>query len=415
MLSDLLRYHLGDAQGQRARLLDLALNLAIGDYPAVTGLIYLGPDKQPLALPWDAVVTTDWGTRRLQVADLQNGHLQTPETLQKTVLIQRDVMDALVLDLEHRQATRANDLWLRQEADGRLLLRGADVSPWAVLRRLGHGLLGRGADRQLVDWRHVEFLRGDPAAARAGHDYHRRVAVLPPVQVARLVDAVPYLHAAELLTLIPDPVAADALEAMRTTRQVQVFEELDDNQTLRLLALMAPDAATDLVGRLDPDLAERLLNGLPNPQRERVLALLRYPEDTAGGIMTNDMIVVPGDLSVEEARRTLRAQLADPDFVYYVYVVDAVGAGRLRGVLTLRDLLRAEDTDRLEEVMQASLITIDPLEPAAEAARRVADNHLDALPVIAADGRLLGVVTVDAAITLLAPPAWREQGPGVFA
>ena len=128
--------------------------------------------------------------------------------------------------------------------------------------------------------------------------------------------------------------------------------------------------------------------------------------------MTNDVITVAGDLTVEEARRVLRARLEAPDFVYYVYVLDA--SDRLRGVLTLRDLLVADETASVADVMMPSLLTIDPLESAESAAWRVAESHLAALPVADPAGQLLGAVTFDAAMLQLAPPSWRDQAPRVF-
>jgi magnesium transporter len=413
MISQLLRGYLVDEHGEQARLLDLAVDLSADDYPPVTRLIFRGRDRQQAELPWESVQAASWRAGRLTVADVRAGREAPPDALQRAVLLRRDVMDALVLDLENCQATRANDLWLREE-NRQLVLRAADVSPWAVLRRLGRGFLGRGTDRDLLDWKNVEFLRGNPQIARSGGDYHRRIAALLPAEIAKLADAIPYLHAAELLSLIPHPVAADTLEAMSPERQLQVLEELDEDRALRLLALMAPDVAADLVGRLQPELAQRWLNRLPAERREKLVQLLRYPEDTAGGIMTNDIIVVPEQLSVGEAREAMSEKLKAPDFVYYVYVVDDDEACRLRGMLTLRDFLVADDGRRLGEIMNRHLVMIDPLESAVEAARRVSDNGLAALPVVAGDGRLLGAVTFDAAIKQIAPPAWRAQAPRVF-
>lgn len=412
MLSELLRGHVVDEHGQRARLLDLAVDLSADDYPPVTRLIFRGRDRQQAELPWESVRAANWQAGRLTVPDVRAAREAPPDALQRAVLLKRDVLDALVLDLEHCQATRANDLWLREE-NGQLSLRGADVSPWAVLRRIGRGFLGGGTDRNLLDWKNVEFLRGNPQVASSG-DYHRRVAALLPAEIAELADAVPYLHAAELLSLIPDPVAADTLEAISPERQLQVYEELDEDQAVRLLALMAPDVAADLVGRLQPELAQRCLNRLPGERREMLVQLLRYPEDTAGGIMTNDIVVVPERLTVGEAREAMAEPLKSHDFVYYVYVVDDDEAYRLRGVLTLRDFLVADDARRLPEIVNRHLVTIDPLESAVEAARRVSDNGLAALPVVAGDGRLLGAVTFDAAMEQIAPPAWRALAPRVF-
>ena len=413
MLSELRRHVLVDSRGQRAALVDLAVDLSVGDYPVVRRVFYRRPGRPTMEVAWDAIVMSDWGRGRLRVRDLQAGRAAPDAALRRTVLLKRDVLDALVLDVARIETMRANDLWLREEG-GQVWLRAADVSPWAVLRRLGRGLLGRGAERRLVDWRDLEFLRGDPEAAHSGHDYHRRIARLPPVSIAQLATAVPYRHAAELLTLLPDPLAADTLEALPPERQLQVFETLDEDQALRLLSLMAPDTATDLVGRLETEQASWFLERLPLEQAERVLGLLRYPEDTAGGIMTNDVPVAPAWMTVGEARVALREQIRSPDFVYYVYAVDNLETRVVQGVLSLRDLLVGDEGQLLGELIRRDLVTIDPLEPATEAARRVVEQHLAALPVVGRDGRLLGVVTVDAALAHVAPAAWRDRTPRIF-
>src|SRR5438128_2140836 len=115
MLSQLLRQTLADVGGQRAKLVDLAVDLSTGDYPPVTRLIYRGSEKVQLTLPWEAVQTIDWRGGCFQVADLGAGQEAPPEVLQRAVLLDRDVMDALVLDLANCHAIRANDLWLREE------------------------------------------------------------------------------------------------------------------------------------------------------------------------------------------------------------------------------------------------------------------------------------------------------------
>lgn len=413
MFAELRRFMVADARGRRTRLRDLAIDLAAGDYPPVTQIFVHDGERRLAALSWDAVETISWRERTVRVADLDAATLPSQEELQEEVLLRRDILDALVLDLARQHALRANDLWLVEEG-GVLRLRAVDASPWAVLRRLSRGLLGREAGRDLHDWRSIEFLRGDPRAALAGRDYHRRIAHLPPGQIASLMEGLPYLHAAELLTLLPDPLAADTLEVMTPERRLQVFEELDDAYAERLLALMAPDNAADLLGQLPLEQARRRVENLPAPQRERVVALLRYPDDTAGGIMTNDVATVPAGSTVREARERLRGELATPDMPYYVYVVAPEPPHSLRGLVTLRDLVTAGDERRLDEIMKGDLLVIRPLEAARDAAQRIIDSQLLALPVVADDGRVLGAVTVDAAIAQAAPESWRRQAPRVF-
>src|SRR5205823_3715705 len=133
------------------------------------------------------------------------------------------------------------------------------------------------------------------------------------------------------LTLISDEFAADTLEVMKAERQTQVFEELDEDQALRLLALMAPDLAADLLGRLHPERAQHFLEALAVERRALIIDLLRYPEDTAAGIMTNQVVTLTPDLTVSEARRAIRDELREPDFVYYVYVLDNPESRHLEG------------------------------------------------------------------------------------
>jgi Mg/Co/Ni transporter MgtE len=229
-----------------------------------------------------------------------------------------------------------------------------------------------------------------------------------------MIESLPYLHAAELLTLTEDRVAADALEIMAPERQLQVFEEIEPAHGARLLTHMAPDLAADLVGRLEPTGVQRYLDLMPEPARVLVVALLRYPADSAGGIMTNDVLTVPAGVTVGKALELLRGPLQSPDFIYYVYVVGGAEHWQLLGVITLRDLLIAEDAAPVEQVMQRELLTIHPLESADAAARRVIDAHLVALPVTDERGRLLGAVTFDAAMVQLAPAPLRDQAPRVF-
>jgi Mg/Co/Ni transporter MgtE len=201
---------------------------------------------------------------------------------------------------------------------------------------------------------------------------------------------------------------------MTAERQLQVFEELDESNALPILEKIAPDIAADLIGRLTADQARHYLERLPRISSERIVDLLRYPENTVGGIMTNDVLAIPGTLTVAEARERLCTSLQEPDFVYFLYVVDNDKDLHLRGVVTLRNILVAADNERLEEIMNPHLETLAPLDSPRQAAYQLIKSQLAALPVTAVDGRLLGVVTVDAAVNLVAPDAWSTQAPRIF-
>jgi Mg/Co/Ni transporter MgtE len=197
---------------------------------------------------------------------------------------------------------------------------------------LTRGIYGKTSKSDIYDWKYIEFLRGDPEAARGGANYHMRIARLPAGEIALLASSLPYLHATELVTLLPDQLASDVVEALPPEMQLQVFEELEEDRAARLLALMAPDVAADLLGRLDPDGVRRYLETLPRERGERLIDLLRYPEGTVGAIMTNDVVFASANLTVADAREALKDKLKEPDFVYFIHLCGR----RRRGQAALR-------------------------------------------------------------------------------
>ncbi len=414
MLSELLRFRVTDTSGENYRLSDFVINQLDTDYPLVTHLIYRSPTQRgEQVLPWGTVKGIDRAARQIQVESYE--HSEATDSLEQAVCLVHDVLDALILDLQNRRTTRANDLWLEAE-DGGLPLRlaAADTSGRAILRRLVRGRFDERDRDALYDWKYIEFLRGDPQAVEAGARYHRRIVHLPPGEIAHLSTAIPYLHAAELLSLLPEQLAADTLEVMSPERQLQIFEELEETFAVKVLRHMAPDLAADVMGHLDIQLAQYYLNRLPKTSGKRIIDLLQYPTNTVGGIMTNDVVTVSPRLKVAKARSALRERLKQPDFVYFVYVVEDQPPHKLRGVLSLRQFLTAEDDQTIEELMNPYLIALSPFDSPSEAGYRLLSSQLAALPVVGKEGQLLGAVTIDAAVSQVAPHSWRAQAPKVF-
>jgi len=395
MLTELLGYQVRDRQGRHARLADLCVALLEYDYPPVTYLL-ISQDNEQKHIDWSEVAAIDGRRRRIEVTDLARAETISEE---KDVRLARDILDALVIDLLGRRTTRVADLLLRDE-DG-LRIKGADAGLVAMLRRLTRGRLRRLDRDALFDWKYVEFLRGDPAAVDSGAGYRLRINRLPAGEIARLADLIPYLHAAELIKLLPDEKAADVLESMSIERQLQVIEELPEDDAVKLISLMSPDLATDLVGRLELKTMKRYVSLMPKRIRERVIELLRYPEDTVGGAMINDMVCLPGRLTGREATNAIGEYLKDTDFTTLIFVVDDEKDRFLRGVITLKQLLTMNPDDELKDMMDPFADALDPLQPVTDAAYRIVESSVDAMPVIDKDGRVIGAMTVDAAITSL--------------
>jgi magnesium transporter len=412
LFSKLRRFALIDERGRRARLLDFIVELPPEGYPPVTHILFHHTSRKMEVLPWEAVVSIDHTSRQFKVKDIETSELAPEEWLRKRVMLS-DIHDALVLDLEHRRAARANGLLLREE-NAQLLLCGVDTSLSATLRWLTGGRFDYVPSNTVHDWTAVEFLRGDPEAVKSCMAEGQGIAKLPAGEIARLANQLPYMHAAELVTLLPDALAINTLEAMTARRRLQVFEELTERRALRMLELMAPDVAADLMGALQTETMQGYLDRLSTIKSERIVDLLRFPEHSVGGIMTNDIVFAPMRLTIAEAREKLRERLKEPDFVYLIFIVDDETAKRQQGIVPIRDLLTADDKLTLREIMDTKVPTLDSLEPAQSAAFRVIDSQLAALPVVGPEGQLLGAVTVDAAVLQAAPEAWGSQAPRIF-
>lgn len=407
MLSELEHFQVTDENGSRARLVDLAAPLLDGDYPIVNNLFFR-LDKKIMRLPWEAVKTIDRKAKQINVSNFDVAEEVSLKPHKDYVLLKYEILDALLLDLQNRRAIRANDLQLEDD-NGQLCLKAADASLEAILRRISFGFYKRVGESGFYDWKYVEFLRGDPKAVHSGAGYHLRITRMPPGEIARLCNFVPYLHAAELVTLLPDAKAVKTLEVMPIKRQLQVFEELEEEQAVRLLALMAPDAAADLLGLLQTEMMKNYLEKLPPKKSWRIIELLKYPENTVGAIMTNDIAFLPSGLTVVKARRQLRERFQNTDFVYFIYIVGDEEKKSLCGMISLRDLFAARDEQKLEEIMDPYITTLNSTGEVIESAYRVVESQLAAMPVIGEDKKLLGAVTIDAAITAVAPRSDSEN------
>ena len=412
LFSKIRRFALTDDQGRRAKLVDFIVELPSEGYPPVTHIIFRHTSHSLEVLAWDAVLTLDHTARQIKVKDIETSELAPDEWLKRRVLL-GDIDDSLVLDLEHHRVARANGLLLKEE-NGMLVLCGVDTSMSAILRKLTGGRFSYVPDTTVRDWTTIEFLRGNPGAVKSGMPYRHQITHLPAGEIARLSRQLPYMHAAELLTLLPDTLAINTLEAMPARRQLQVFEELDEERASRLLEIMAPDLAADLLGALQTETMQAYLDRLPKIHCERIIDLLRFPEHTVGGIMTNDIVFAPMRLTIAQAREKLRQRLKEPDFVYLIFIVNDEVAKMQRGVIPIRDLLTCDENQTLGDIMDTKVPTLDSLESAEKGAFKVIESQLAALPVVGAEGQLLGAVTVDAAVLQAAPQAWGSQAPRIF-
>jgi magnesium transporter len=226
------------------------------------------------------------------------------------------------------------------------------------------------------------------------------VADLPPADVADLVNELNLQEAATVLTMVPVPGAAEILNQPTLRRRSAIVEKLEPPRAAQLLQALSADQRAEIIRPMGDNARRRLLPRLSAEVRAEVESLLRYPERTAGGIMTTEFIRLEPGMSAGEALRRVRAAARERESVFACYVMD-LETGQLLGAVSLRDLVMAEPDQPLTAVMRRKPVTVNALDGQEAVAAKIAKYNLLAVPVLESDGRVVGFVTVDDVIDVL--------------
>ncbi len=230
------------------------------------------------------------------------------------------------------------------------------------------------------------------------------------VHESELLDAWPVLSSRERVEgfhLLPPERAQDFFGALEPPEQVDLLQALPEGERRTWLRALAPDDAADVIQRLDPEAREAWLALLDAPSLREVRALLAYGEDAAGGLMNPRFVRVRPELPIDEALSYLRRQAREQvETVYYAYVLDA--EQRLVGVVSMRQLFQATPDKVVREVMRTELVRVREDTDREEVGRLFARYGLAAIPVVDAQGRMKGIVTVDDIVSVVQEEATED-------
>ena len=213
--------------------------------------------------------------------------------------------------------------------------------------------------------------------------------------LADVAEALPPEQVKVLLRVLPSDRAADVLEYLDEELRAHVLEEMSPAQAARLVSEMTPDDRVDVLEELEEEKTREILAAIPAEARRETEALLTHAPDTAGGLMTTEFVQVPETMTVEEALSSVRriARAGRREAMHAVYVTDT--EGRLRGVMSLRELLAAPEGARVADIAWEEVVSVHADTDRAEVARMTSEYDLVAVPVVDDAGRVMGVVTVD--------------------
>lgn len=315
------------------------------------------------------------------------------QLLDRSVVIRGTGIEGTVYDLGIEQVRNRD--WL--------LTRVAVTEPGRGFRRRGQ--------THIVEWTEIVGLS-------RGGDAHAATRLIEAINQMRPADAantildLPPERRSAVVAALDNSTLADLLEELPEDEQVDIVSRLEPERGADILEEMSADDAADLIADLPPETAAKLLELMEPGDAEDVRRLMEYGEETAGGMMTPEPVILPPDATVAEALAHVRRQELPTSLAAQVYVCRPpleTPTGKLLGLAHIQRLLREPPSELVAGVLDQQTTYLRPEASMQDVAVHVAFYNLTAAPVVDEAGRLLGAVTVDDLLDHLLPDGWRDR------
>lgn len=203
----------------------------------------------------------------------------------------------------------------------------------------------------------------------------------------------------KVFRLLPKDEAADVFSYIDPDLQKKLIYSFTDKELKQVVDELYMDDTVDLIEEMPSNVVKRILKNVPKEEREVINELLKYPEDSAGTIMTTEFIDLKINMTVEEAFEKIRKIGINNETVYTCYVLDI--RRKILGIVDIKELLLASKETLIKDIMETNVITVNTLEDKEEVAKKFDKYDFIALPVVDKEERLVGIITVDDAMDVL--------------
>ncbi|MDP8256074.1 MAG: CBS domain-containing protein [Candidatus Alcyoniella australis] len=379
------------------RVWDLVAELPSGEfpYPPVKGIVLRNKGRE-FYLPSIA----------FSPAQFESGELTTdhhPEPLDGQLSdndfrVREVLLDKQIVDVDGAKVERVNDVHML--ISDRPWIVHVDVGLTGLLRRLGfessvrrltRGILRREMRDDLVNWKVVQPLAETEGTGAIRLKVEQaQMKQLHPGEMADILEDLDRDEQMAVVRTLSVEDAADVLEETEEDVQKKVFSHLEPETAADIIEQMDPAEAVDILSQLHSEQSQQIIAAMQPAEREQIQELIQYNERSAGGLMTNEFIRLHPRATVGQALDELRTLAGEIDMIFYIYMVD--GAGRLTGVVTLRELLTSGRDQALNKLMSTRLVAVEPGTSVRKVAETFQKYSFLACPVLDGGGRILGVI-----------------------
>ena len=407
--SEILKKPVLDPKGEElGKVKDIAV-IRGEPLPEISALI-LEKKKIQYVLMWEHLSIFN---KRIISARVYTESLQSYEPSDDDLLIVRDIFDKQIVDVNGAKVVRVNDVKLEGH-NGHACLIAVDVGMRGILRRLGIERNGENLVRvfgktlmyNLISWNYIQHL--EPRLTNISLTVPRQmISELHPADIAEIISKVSHKEGVALFEELDRDAAAEALHELRPDVQAAIIDKMDKEHASDIIERMPPDEAADVISDLSTEKAQEILGLIEKEEAESISELLGHEEDTAGGLMINEFIAYPPEITAADAIERFKKDAVEMDEIYYIYVINE--NEKLLGAVSLRELIIAPSDAKLADIMEDKLQTVSPGTDEKVVSQLISKYNLLALPVVDKDNIILGIVTVDDVMDLLLPPASRRK------
>jgi flagellar motility protein MotE (MotC chaperone) len=368
--------------------------------PRILGLVVEVPLRRRVFVPITRVTSIESGA--VVITGLLN--MRRFETRAGEMLVLGDLLDRTISLVETGENVLVEDMGMEQNRTGDWLITRVHIM------RKGHGLRRKGAT-STVSWEEVTGF----AQHETNQGVSNLLSTLSNLRAADLAAVIQDLapkRRVEVARALDDERLADVLEEMDESERVELLAELEGERAADVLEEMDPDDAADLLREIGEERAQELIELMDPDDAEDVLRLMTYEDYSAGGMMTTEPIVMSADYTVADALAAVRQSEISPALASQVFIARQpleTPTGRFIGMVHYQRLLREPPSTLLGSIVDTNTQGVNPDASLHAVSSYLASYNLLSLPVIDANDRLLGAVTVDDVLDHLLPENWRHD------